>query len=164
MIYLFKQALYLYRSLAFTTTVLCVDLQRFMNWLFECKCNFSMTKRSDTTTSDMLRNEWTWSAQIPNSPHHRNTATASSSAPLLRQSACLPLNSIVIHRTEFQLFKKSSGGEGNRCSKTVCPLSCDLFPIQITQSNSSHSGKRNSTWSQWGRNQEGSHQKSIWLW
>ena len=31
MIYLFKQALYIYRSLAFTTTVFCVDLQRSMN-------------------------------------------------------------------------------------------------------------------------------------
>ena len=31
MIYLFKQAFYLYRSLAFTTTGLCVDLQRFVN-------------------------------------------------------------------------------------------------------------------------------------
>ena len=38
MIYLFKQAFYLYRSLAFTTTGVCVDLQRFMNWLFECCC------------------------------------------------------------------------------------------------------------------------------
>ena len=78
-------------------------------------------------------------------------------------SACLPLNSIVIHRTEFRLFKKSSGGEGkgggNRCSKTVCPLSCDLFPIQITPSNSSQSGKGNST--------EGLQvfwQRLIWIW
>ena len=38
MIYLFKQAFYLYRSLAFTTTVLCVDLQRSKNWLVECCC------------------------------------------------------------------------------------------------------------------------------
>ena len=38
MIYLFKQAFYLYRSLAFTTTWLCVDLQRSTNWFVECCC------------------------------------------------------------------------------------------------------------------------------
>ena len=70
-------------------------------------------------------------------PHHRIP---------LRQSACLPLNSIVIHRTDrpkeestIQEIKwrrrkereEGREGEGNRCSKTVCPPSA-LLLFQIT--------------------------------
>ena len=38
MIYLFKQAFYLYRSLAFTTTGLCVDLQRSTDTVTVASC------------------------------------------------------------------------------------------------------------------------------
>ena len=67
-----------------------------------------------------------------------------------RASACLPLNSIVIHRADRPLKKSSGGeeggkGEGNRCSKTVCPLSA-LLLFQITPQAVNTSGRTMAYW------------------